>query len=73
LSIRRSVDFVNTVALGGIEVIDRLALRLEFAFMVEVTSSDMSLLFGIPRSVFNKTQMTNEFEPRQCFHSWEAG
>ena len=49
------------MALKGIETIDRLALRLEFAFMVEVTSSDMSLLVGTPHTVFDKARMANEF------------
>jgi len=31
--------------------------------MVEVASSDMSLLFEPPRTVFDKARMTNEFGP----------
>ena len=58
----RSYDFVKRVALKGIETIARLALRLELAFMVEVASSDMSLLFEPPRTVFDKTRMINEFD-----------
>ena len=50
------------MALKGIETIDRLAVRLEFAFMVEITSSDMSLLFETPSTVFDKTMMTDELE-----------
>ena len=57
------MDFVNKVGLKGIETIDRLALRLEFAFMVEVTSSDMSLLFEAPRVLFDEARMTDEFSP----------
>jgi len=57
---RRSVEFVKTAALSGIETIDRLVQRLEFAFMVEVASSDMSLLFETPHTVFDNTRMTNE-------------
>ena len=60
-SSQRSFDFVKTVALRGIETIDRLAVRLESAFMVEVTSSDMSLLFETPYTVFNKARMIDEF------------
>ena len=41
--------------------IDQLALCLEFAFMVEVTSSDMSLLPGTPHTVSEKTRRANEF------------
>jgi len=50
------------VALKGIETIDKLALRLKFVFMVEITSSDMSLVFQTPHAVFDKATMTNEFE-----------
>jgi len=60
-SSQRSSDFVKNVALKGIEAITQLALRLESAFMVEVTSSDMSLLFERPRTVFDRTRMINEF------------
>ena len=49
------------MALKGIETIDKLALRLESVFMVEVTSSDISLLSETPHVVFDKTRMTNEF------------
>jgi len=62
-SCQRSRDFVKEVALKGIETIDRLVLRLEVAFMEEVASSDMSLLFGTPQTTFDETRMINEFEP----------
>jgi len=58
---QRSIDLVKTVALSGLETIDRLALRLDTAFMVEVASSDMSLVFETPLTVFDETRMTNEF------------
>ncbi|KAF9650934.1 hypothetical protein BDM02DRAFT_1001325 [Thelephora ganbajun] len=58
---RRSFDFVKTVGLSGIETINRLALRLESVFMVEVASSDMYLLFETPHTVFDSARMTNEF------------
>ena len=62
-STRHSSEFVKTAALGGIETIHRLAQRLEFAFMVEVASSDMSLLFETPDTVFDDTRMTSEVGP----------
>ena len=40
----------------------KLAQRLELAFMVEVTSSDMFLLFEATDTIFDDTKMTNEFE-----------
>ena len=58
---QRSIDFVTKVALGGIETVHRLALRLESVFMVEITSSDMFPLSIAPRTVFDKTIMTDEF------------
>ena len=50
------------MALRGIETIERLALRLKFVFMVEITSSDMSLLSETPHTVFDEATMVNEFE-----------
>ena len=60
-STQPSTEFVKKVALGGIETIIRLAERLESTFMVDVASSDMSLIFEIPRTAFNRTRMANEF------------
>jgi len=57
---QRSLEFVQTMASEGIESVIQLALRLEHAFMVEVTSSDMSLLLEAPGTVFDGTRMTNE-------------
>ena len=62
-SVQRSLSFVHTVAPHGIEAIDRLAIRLQSLFMVDVTSSDMRLLFETPGSVFDHRRMSNEFEP----------
>jgi len=59
-STRRSLNFVRSVALDGIETIIQHALRLEFAFKVEVTSSDMALLFEAPGTVFDDTTMIND-------------
>ena len=61
-SIQHSLEFVEAVALEGIEKMIRLALRLEFAFAIEVTSSDMSLLFDAPDTRFDDAKMANEFE-----------
>lgn len=60
-STEKSLEFVQNVALEGIESMIRLAQRLELAFMVEVTSSDMSLLFKDPDTMFDDARMTNEF------------
>ena len=60
-STRHSLDFVRKVAHEGIETIIRHAQRLESAFMVEVTSSDMSLLSEAPGTEFDDERMTNEF------------
>ena len=58
---QQSLDFVKAVALEGIESIIRLALRLESVFLVDVSSSDMSLLFEIPGAIFDGTRMADEF------------
>jgi len=64
---QRPSDFVKAVALNGIETIDRLAMRLELAFMVEVASSDMSLIFETPHTTFDNTRMVNEFGSNKDF------
>lgn len=46
------------------ETIDQLTRRLEFAFMVDVTSSDMYLLFESPRTAFNDVRMAKEFQSK---------
>ena len=58
---RCSSDFVKTVAFGGIETIHRLALRLEFAFMVDVAPSGMFLVYETPHTAFDEAKMINEF------------
>lgn len=57
-----SLDFVKGKASSGIETIYRLAMRLETAFMVDISSSDMRLLFEIPCTVFDQKRMATEFE-----------
>jgi hypothetical protein len=59
---QNSVDFVKRTVYGRIETIDRLAVRLESVFMVDITSSDMRLLFETPSTDFDHTRMTDEFE-----------
>jgi len=60
-STQQSLEFIKAVALEGIESIIRLVQRLEFVFMVEVTSSDMALLSETPGTLFDNARMTNEF------------
>jgi len=60
-STQQSLELVRVVALKGIETIIQLAQSLESAFMVDVTSSDMSLLFEAPDTVFDNARMTSEF------------
>jgi hypothetical protein len=60
-STQHSLEFVRAVALEGIEIIIRLAQRLELAFMVEVISSNMYLLAEAPDTVFDDARMTDEY------------
>ena len=60
-STQQSLDFVRAVALEGIETIIRHAMRSESAFKVDVTSSDMFLIFEAPGTIFDDARMTNEF------------
>lgn len=61
-SLRYSFDFVKARVSNGIETVERLARRLESAFMVDIVSSDTYLLFETPRTLFDETRMTKEFE-----------
>jgi hypothetical protein len=61
-TLRHSSDFVKANVSNGIETIDRLARRLESAFMVDITSGDMYLLFAAPSTVFDERKMTEEYE-----------
>ena len=58
---QQSIELVKATALGGVESIIQLALGLERAFMTEVLSSDMSLLFETPGTIFDDARMANEF------------
>ena len=53
-------DFVKAKAASRIETINKLALRLERAFMVDITSSDMRLLFEAPSTSFDDKRMSKE-------------
>ena len=61
MSAQQSIELVQVVALQEIGEIIQLCLHLESAFMVEVTSSDLSLLFEAQNTVFDGASMTNEF------------
>lgn len=60
-SAQQSLGLVQAVALHEIETIVRLAQSLESALMVDVTSSDISLIFEAPDTVFDAARMANEF------------
>ena len=60
-SLQQSSKFIRDTALGGIKSMIQTAQRLETAFMVEVASSDLSLLYGYPDTMFDKAKMINEF------------
>ena len=59
---QQSLELVEATALVGIESIIQLALRLERAFMTEVSSSDVFLLFETPGTIFDKSRMANEIK-----------
>ena len=60
-STESSLEFVQTAAFERIGLMIQIAQRLEAAFMVDVLSSDMSLLFEAPNAVFDEARMANEF------------
>jgi hypothetical protein len=63
LSLKDAAGFVKAKASTGIEKIERLAMDLESVFMVDITSSDMYLLFEAPSTAFDEARMTRECEP----------
>ena len=65
----KSLKFVKTVALEGIEAMIQTAQRLETAFMVDVTSSDMSLVYESPDTPFDEAKMINEFGSKSASKS----
>ena len=58
---QHAAKFVREMALDGIQTIIRIALRLESVFRVEITSSDMFLLFVTRGTPFDDAMMTNEY------------
>jgi len=60
-SAQETLAFVRTTALEGMKAIVRLSMRSELAFMVEVTSSDMTLLFGAPGTAFDGAKMDRDY------------
>ncbi|KAF9649038.1 hypothetical protein BDM02DRAFT_3268970 [Thelephora ganbajun] len=60
-SLEKSYEFVQAVALERIESMVQVIIRLKSTFMVEVTSSDMALLFEAPDTVFDDARMVNDF------------
>lgn len=70
---QHSFDFVKAKVYNRIEIIDRLAVRLESVFMVDITSSDMYLLSETPCAVFDGTRMVEEFEPDENSTPSEQG
>ena len=61
LSAQKSLDFVQEVAPKRIESMIQIAQRLKAAFMVDVTSGDMTLLFEAPDR--EKHTRRTEWEP----------
>ena len=66
-SSKQSLAFVRTTALEGVGTIVRLCLRAELVFMMEVTSSDMSLLFEASGTVFDGAKMARDDGSSQTF------
>ena len=56
----QSLTFVRFTVREGMESIIRLVMRLELAFMEEVRSSNMTLLFESPGVVFDDARMIND-------------
>ena len=76
-SAEQLTKFIQAAARERIEEMIRTAQRLEAAFMVDVTSCDMSLIFHDAGVLFEDARMTNEFgadsaaTPRE--QEWIAG
>jgi len=56
-STQQSLEFVRAAVTDGIKTIAQLSLHSESAFVVEVTSSDMTLLFAAPGTMFDDAKM----------------
>ena len=59
-STQEAFGFVKAKAGNRVGAINRLATRLEYAFMVEITSSDMRLIFEAPSTAFDEKKMSKE-------------
>jgi hypothetical protein len=57
---QHSVGFVEGTVYSRIETIDRLAARLESVFMVDITSSDMRILYDSPSTGFDHTRIADK-------------
>ena len=66
-STESSLGFVRTAALERIGLMIQISQRLEAAFMIDVMSSDVTLLFEAPNAVFNEARMANEFGSDSAF------
>lgn len=62
-SVQDSLDFVKAKAFNRIETVYQIASRLESAFVVDVTSTDMYLYWEAPRTPFDNTRMAQELAP----------
>ena len=72
-SLQESSKFVRDTAFGGIKSMIETAQRLETAFMVDVASGGMSLLYGYPDTMFDKAKMANEFGSDSACKPGEEG
>ena len=65
--------FVQTAALDRVESTIRIVQRLETAFMVDVASGGMSLLYGYPDTMFDEAKMANKFGSDSACKPGEEG
>jgi len=72
-SLQQSSKFVRDTAFGGIKSMIENSQRLETAFMVDVASGGMSLLYGYPDTMFDKAKMANEFGSDSACKPGEEG
>ena len=72
-SLQESSKFVQESVLEGIKSMIEISQRLETAFMIDVASSDLSLLYGDPDTMFDKAKMANEFGSDSACKPGEEG
>jgi len=72
-SLQESSKFVRDSALEGIKSMIQTSQRLETAVMVDVASSDLSLLYGYPDTTFDEAKMINEFGSRSASKPGKEG